>query len=292
MFFRTFRQKPPLHSTQATVTIPTMKKMILIIFFFLLLSLAACNEVPPIVDVSETTAPTLEAEQVLVPTVTAQGNNATAFSIPTPKPDALLGISIGIDPGHQAQADRQQEAIAPGAQETRNRMSTGTAGVLTGTREYEITLQIARHLQRMLLASGAEVVMTRNDNLVNLSNAQRALLLNDADLDFALSLHCEGANDTSLHGSFAIVSSDVPENEQLAQKLLSVYAEHSGFAAQETPIIKQKDNPFLNWISVSALWLNMGCLSNPEDEQLLIDSHNQEYIAYAIYLALVEIYSS
>jgi len=264
-----------------------MNKPLLVITFFLIIILAAC--VPEELPADPTPAPTATPAQVFVPTATPRTAEA---ALPTPKPDALSGISIGIDAGHQAKPDRQQEAIAPGAQETRNRMSVGTAGILMGAREYDITLSVARHLRRMLTASGARVVMTRDDNHVNLSNAQRALLLSAEELDFAISLHCEGANDAALCGAFAIISADVEGNEELALALLSVYTEQSGFAMWEEPIIKQRDNPFLNWATVPAVWLNMGCLSNPDDERILSDIYMQERIAYAIYVALVSIYSS
>ncbi|MCL2672711.1 MAG: N-acetylmuramoyl-L-alanine amidase [Clostridiales bacterium] len=266
-----------------------MKKPWFILFFFLIIISAACSPAPPPVE-SPTPAPSPTPAQAFVPDVTPR--STPVATLPTPKPGALSGISIGIDPGHQSRSDRQQEAIAPGAQETRNRMSVGTAGVLMGAREYDITLNIARHLQRMLTASGARVVMTRDDNHVNLSNAQRALILSAEDLDFAVSLHCEGSNDPMQRGSFAIISADVEDNEALAQVLLSVYAEQSGFAMWDDPIIKQRDNPFLNWATVPAVWLNMGCLSNPDDESALSDIYMQEYIAYAIYIALVSMYSS
>jgi N-acetylmuramoyl-L-alanine amidase len=209
-------------------------------------------------------------------------------AVPTPQADALIGYIFGIDPGHQTESDRSQEAIAPWSTETKNRMSSGTAGATSSKREYEINLKIARHLERMLSASGAEVILTRTSNNVNISSIQRARLLSEIPVHFAFSLHCEGANDPAVNGAFAIVSVEDEETGKTAAFMLSIYSDWSGIGLFEDPVISQSDNTLINWSSVPTVWLNMGCLSNAEDEQKLIDELYQERIAYAIYRAILE----
>ena len=58
---------------------------------------------------------------------------------------------IAIDPGHQGHGNYEQEAIGPGASETKNKVAGGTSGVSTGVAEYELTLDIGLQLRDALL---------------------------------------------------------------------------------------------------------------------------------------------
>ena len=59
---------------------------------------------------------------------------------PTRDPGRLTGVKIGIDPGHQAQGNSDQEAVAPGSSETKAKVASGTSGRFTGVPEYEVNL--------------------------------------------------------------------------------------------------------------------------------------------------------
>ena len=112
----------------------------------------------------------------------------------------LSGRIIGIDPGHQAHANSEKEPIAPGSSEKKAKVSSGTAGVSTRRPEYEVNLEVALQLKAALEAEGAQVVMTRETNDVDIFNVERAQMCNEAGCDLVLRIHCNGVEKKSVNG--------------------------------------------------------------------------------------------
>lgn len=114
--------------------------------------------------------------------------------------DDLSGLTIGIDPGHQLIADDELEPIAPGSLLSKVKQSSGSVGVKSGTGEHTINLIIANKLAGLLRLSGANVIMSRTDADVSISNSERAEIMNEANVDFWIRLHCESAQDANTSG--------------------------------------------------------------------------------------------
>ena len=119
---------------------------------------------------------------------------------PTRDPGRLTGVKIGIDPGHQAHGNSAQEAVAPGSSETKAKVSSGTYGRFTGVPEYEVNLDISLQLRDALEALGCEVYMTRETNDVDISNQERAIMMNELGVDLVLRIHCNGSTNKSAQG--------------------------------------------------------------------------------------------
>ena len=110
---------------------------------------------------------------------------ADATAVPTPEPTEtprLYGLRIGIDPGHQEHANSDREPVAPNSSETKAKVASGTSGVSTGVPEYITNLEIALKLRDALEAQGCEVYMTRETNDVDISNMERAEMMNGLGL--------------------------------------------------------------------------------------------------------------
>jgi N-acetylmuramoyl-L-alanine amidase len=65
----------------------------------------------------------------------------------------------------------------------------------------ELTLQVALKLEEILMERGFEVLMVRTSNDVNISNAERAAVANDAGADAFIRIHANGSEDGSVNAT-------------------------------------------------------------------------------------------
>ena len=210
----------------------------------------------------------------------------------------LAGRIIGIDPGHQAHANSEKEPIAPGSSEKKAKVSSGTAGVSTRRPEYEVNLEVALQLKAALEAEGAQVVMTRETNDVDISNVERAQMCNEAgcDLvlrihcnpkkpswtrrfrgcDLVLRIHCNGAEKKSVNGIGLYVRKTgacAEESYAASESILPAMAEATG--AKANGIYQRDTYSGLNWSEAPSILVEMGYMSNPEEDERLCDPEYQ-----------------
>ena len=195
---------------------------------------------------------------------------------------------IVIDPGHQQYGNSEQEPVGPGASETKMKVSGGTSGVATGVPEYQLTLDIALQLRDVLEDSGYMVLMIRESNDVDISNAERAQMANDADADLFIRLHGDGSEDLSANGALAICQTPSnPYNSEtyedarlLAEKILDAYTEVTGIRSRG---IQETDNMSgINWCSVPVTILEMGFMTNPDEDVKMQDPEFQKEMVSGI----------
>ncbi len=227
---------------------------------------------------------------------TAQAFNAAlaSGSIPLPQkqPLPLSGYSIGIDAGHQKTPDTAQESVSPHSKTMKPRMSEGGIGVKTGIPEYEVTLQIAKKLQAVLENAGATVVMTRTKHDVSLSNAERAQLMNGADVDFWVRIHCDASNNSKNKGVSILVPS--PETApDIAKASLALAKEALPAICKETEakqiaVTRKADQTAFNWSQVPVITVEFGFLSNPTEDVLLNRSAYQTLCVKGLYTGIIQ----
>ena len=195
---------------------------------------------------------------------------------------------IAIDAGHQGQGNFEQEPIGPGASETKNKVAGGTRGVETGVPEYELTLDIALQLRDVLEDSGYMVLMVRESNDVDISNAERAQMANDANADLFIRLHGDGSEDLSANGALAICqtpsnpynSETYEDSRLLAETILDAYTEVTGIRSRG---IQETDNMSgINWCSVPVTILEMGFMTNPDEDVKMQDPEFQKEMVNGI----------
>jgi len=192
----------------------------------------------------------------------------------------LAGIVIGLDPGHQAQANSEQEPIAPGSSITKKKVSSGTQGTWSGVPEYQVNLDVALLLRDLLIDRGARVVMTRETHDVDISNAQRAQFMNEAKTDYALRLHCNGSTNEEIRGAFALTPVSNPFQaacEEAAEILIEAYCGVTG--AKNLGVTPRSDQTGFNWCERLILTIEMGHMTNREEDGLLTDPAYQAKMA-------------
>lgn len=195
---------------------------------------------------------------------------------------------IVIDAGHQKRGNSEKEPIGPGASEKKPKVASGTAGVATRRPEYEVTLEISKKLQTVLEERGYEVLMVRTENDVNISNAERAEIANQAKADAFLRLHCNGAESRSANGALTIcMTKNSPycadiyqDSKSLAEKVLDNLCSATG--ARRERVWETDSMSGINWSKVPVAIVEMGYMSNPEEDRKLSDAAYQERIVNGI----------
>lgn len=199
---------------------------------------------------------------------------------PTPAQTMRLeGIVIGIDPGHQLHQNADQEPVAPGSGETKAKVASGTAGVKTRVPEYQVNLEVSLQLRDALEALGCKVVMARETNDVDISNVERALMMNEAECDLVLRIHCNGSDNSSANGIglYVTKSGDIAESSYAAAELLlPAMVEATG--ARADGIFRRDTYSGLNWSSVPSILVEMGYMSNPAEDEKLSDPSYQQLL--------------
>lgn len=187
------------------------------------------------------------------------------------------GLIIGIDPGHQARANYGREPIAPGSKKKKAKVSSGTRGRKTKIPEHKVNLQASLKLRDALVAEGAQVVMVRETAAVNISNMERALMMNEAGADLVLRIHCNGVRSPVPKGMSIHVrktGAKAEESREAARCVLKGMLKATG--AVNRGVKRSNRYTGLNWSEVPSMLIEMGFLTNPAEEQLLISSEYQD----------------
>lgn len=201
---------------------------------------------------------------------------------------ASNGIIVAIDPGHQAKANTEKEPIGPGASTMKAKVEDGATGVSTGLKECELTLAVSQKVQAELEARGYQVVMIRESNDVNISSAERAQMANESGASVFVRIHGNSLDNSSVTGVLSMCqTSGNPYNGELhnSSYALSKLVTDSICAAtgarnrgvQETDAISD-----INWCEIPVSVVEMGFLSNPEEDKNLADEAYQDKLAQGI----------
>ena len=198
------------------------------------------------------------------------------------------GKLICIDAGHQATPNTDTEPVGPGAEDKKAKVSAGNTGVTTGTEEYELNLEVALKLQSALEAGGYTVKMIRTSNDVDISNAARAELANSDKADAFIRIHANGSTDTNASGVMTVCQTkDNPYNadiydscKRLSADVLSGMAAATG--ANSEGVWETDSMSGINWCKVPVTIVEIGYMTNSEEDQKLVTSDYQNLLAKGI----------
>ncbi len=234
---------------------------------------------PPLQSDSQTEAPTEQEDDKIggIAYVEYTGKVYPGTGIAYRGSGANAQYVIAIDAGHQAYGMSETEPNGPGSDEQKAKVTAGTQGSLTGLAEHELNLRVALALRDVLVAKGYTVVMIRETSEVEISNAERARLANRVGADVNIRIHANGDANTSVKGAMAVCQT--PENpynaniykdcRALSDAVLSAFCESTGMHARN--VWETDTMTGTNWATVPSTIIEMGFMTNAEDEAAMAD---------------------
>lgn len=255
------------------------------------------NEPVGDVPVNEETAPPTETTEQTTATaaptaeVTKKPSTSNVSLIDAKNPS---NFTVVIDAGHQKKGNSEHEPIAPGATETKPKVASGTTGVATKVPEYVVTLQVSKKIESLLKNKGYNVIMVRDTHEINISNAERAKVANNANADAFIRIHCNGAENQSAKGALTMCQTKnnpycgnlYSQSRNLSQKIIDQICKATG--ANNKGILESDTMSGINWCTVPVSIIEMGFMSNPEEDKLLVDDDYQDKMAVGICNGVIE----
>lgn len=200
----------------------------------------------------------------------------------------MNGRIIAVDAGHQAKANLEKEPVGPSSSTMKAKMPEGSTGTATGAKEHELTLAVAKKLETALAGRGYQVVMVRTTNDVNLSNAERSVIANESGADIFIRLHANSMENSSVYGVLAMcMTAQNPYNASLhtksynlSKKIVDQICAQTGTKNRGVQEIDSSGE--INWCEIPVSVVEMGFLSNPDEDRWLQDDSYQDKIVEGI----------
>ena len=198
------------------------------------------------------------------------------------------GRIVAIDAGHQAKGNPEKEPVGPGSSTMKAKVAAGATGISTKLPEYQLTLAVARKVEDLLKERGYQVVMIRQTNDVNISNAERAKLANESGADIFVRIHANSLDSPGVRGTLSMCQTEKnpyngelhDQSYRLSRSITDAICAATGFknrGVQETDTMSG-----INWCTIPVSIVEMGFMSNPEEDQLMAQEEYQDLIAGGI----------
>jgi len=217
-----------------------------------------------------------------------QVDEITAEDLTLPADFDPDGIVVVIDPGHQGKWNSGKEPDGPGSTIMKTKVSAGTTGCATGINEYVLNLEVSLKLKDELKARGYQVVMIRETHNINISNSERAKFANNLGADAFIRIHANSTTSSSVSGVETICqtannpynASLYDECRRLSDCVLDEFVKSTG--AKKRHVWETDTMSGINWCQVPVTILEMGFMSNPEEDRLLNDDAYQDKMVEGI----------
>ncbi|WP_051524715.1 N-acetylmuramoyl-L-alanine amidase family protein [Pseudobutyrivibrio sp. MD2005] len=205
--------------------------------------------------------------------------NVEAKQVTTADPTKI----IVIDPSGQETANKRKEPVGPGAFKTTAETPTSENGAKTGCADYDINLQIALKLQDILKDQGYTVLLTRESNDVDISNSGRAMIANTAGADVfvvisgkenpGISVVCQSEDNPYNYGNYK-------DGRLLSDAIVGSVSQNTN--TNDATVEEMDDKAAINWCEVPTAIVEVGAITNKNDEEKLVTDDYQSEMALGI----------
>lgn len=214
--------------------------------------------------------------------------NTNTFTVPKQSKTETVKKVIVIDPGHANRSNLQKEAIAPDSTVMKMIDGGGAEGIKTKTPEYVVNMKVAMKLKTLLEQRKYTVVMTKTSDSESPSNIQRAETGNNANADLEIRIHADSADDSSVSGASMLVPAAINSNTASIHERSKEYGTIilnsliNEVKMNNRGVIERSDLTGFNWSKVPVVLIEMGFLSNYNEDALLSTDDYQNKLANAL----------
>ncbi|MDU8975796.1 MAG: N-acetylmuramoyl-L-alanine amidase, partial [Clostridium perfringens] len=189
-------------------------------------------------------------------------------------------ITIVIDPGHSSTISNETEPECPGSQKRKLKDTLGATGVQSKIPEYTITHGVAKELKKLLISEGYNVIMTKDSPDKQLSNIERTTIGNDNNANLIIRIHCDGVDSPKACGASILVpatkgnvTKDISDiSYSYGEKILTAYTKYTGL--KNRGVVVRDDLTGFNWSKVPIVLIELGFISNPNEDSYLSNPDN------------------
>ena len=236
-----------------------------------------------------------KAEEPKTPEVSETPETSQTPPEPAAPVSVLSGKVIVVDAGHGISSYKKKEPIAPGSSVTKAAFVSGTSGKYQT--EEQLNLSVALRLRTALEAEGAVVHMTRTEHACDVSNVDRAQFANALNADISVKLHADGSDSSAAHGVSVlgpgpqyIGNADILNKSRTAGELvLQNFVAQTGAANRGISV--RNDLTGFNWTEVPIILVEMGFMTNPDEDRLLSTADYQDKMVSGIVMGLKQYFT-
>lgn len=164
----------------------------------------------------------------------------------------------------------------------------------SGTYEKELTLPIALELEKILKKAGAKVYLTRYEDVDVYGPRSSAVdelqarsdVGNDNEADIFISIHINSFSNPKIGGISSYYYPKTPYDKKLAAKIGAKIVTEKGFGGDRG--VNEAGFYVLKHTTMPATLVEIGFISNPQEEKLLKKKSVQESFAQLMYEGIVE----
>jgi N-acetylmuramoyl-L-alanine amidase len=169
-----------------------------------------------------------------------------------------------------------------------------------GTTEAESNLKIALKVQNLLEQSGATVILTRSDEnaIYDLDSKtlkqkkisdihNRVKIGNESSADIFVSIHLNKIPQQQYWGWQTFYKQESLEGQKLATAIQNSLNESIQKENKRVPM-KIENVYIIKHVEIPTTIVECGFLSNPEEEQLLLNNEYQDKLAWGIYTGIMD----
>ena len=208
----------------------------------------------------------------------------------------LAGVTVCIDPGHTGVSFSKKEPLGPGLSGYHQTTNGQAQGVKTRRLESVVVLEIGLKLRNALLAEGADVIMTREDQQTAVSNVDRAAIATDGGADLFIRLHCDNAANPNTRGIHVFIPLSSTYAKQVADaKTYRTYGEAlynaltAATGVKKGSVVQNNNYVANNWATMPAFLVEMGYMSNEKDDEMLSTEAYQQSLVQGMVDGLTEV---